>query len=32
LWIKEAKKEDTRMRRVEKMIQMLREKFGFSSL
>lgn len=32
LWIKEAKKEETRNRRIEKMILMLRDKFGFSSL
>ncbi len=32
LWIKEAKKEDTKIKRVEKTIQMLREKFGLSSL
>ncbi|GAB4450721.1 MAG: hypothetical protein OHK0036_09900 [Bacteroidia bacterium] len=32
LWIKEAKKEDTRNRRIEKMILKLRDKFGFSSL
>lgn len=32
LWIKEAKKEETRMRRVEKMIRQLRDKFGMSSL
>lgn len=32
LWIKEAKKEDTRNRRIEKMILKLRDKFGMSSL
>lgn len=32
LWIKEAKKEETRNRRIEKMISALREKFGFTSL
>lgn len=32
LWIKEAKKEETRIRRVEKMIRILRDKFGMSSL
>lgn len=32
LWIKEAKKEETRNRRIEKMIALLREKFGLSSL
>ncbi len=32
LWIKEAKKEETRDRRIEKMIAVLREKFGLSSL
>lgn len=32
LWIKEAKKEETRLKRVEKLIMILREKFGLSSL
>lgn len=32
LWIKEAKKESTREKRIEKMINKLREKFGLSSL
>ena len=32
MWIKEAKKEETKMRRVEKVINQLRDKFGFSSL
>lgn len=32
LWIKEAKKEETRNRRVEKVINQLRDKFGFTSL
>lgn len=30
LWIKEAKKETTRTRRIEKLIEKLRDKFGFS--
>jgi uncharacterized protein YdeI (YjbR/CyaY-like superfamily) len=32
MWIKEAKKEQTKIRRVEKVINQLRDKFGFSSL
>ncbi|MCX7728322.1 MAG: DUF1801 domain-containing protein [Bacteroidia bacterium] len=32
LWIKEAKKEDTKNRRIEKMIIALRDKFGMSHL
>lgn len=32
LWIKEAKKEETKIRRIEKMISILRDKFGMSSL
>lgn len=32
MWIKEAKKEETRYRRIEKMIEKLRDKFGLSSL
>ncbi len=32
LWIKEAKKESTREKRIEQMIVKLREKFGLSSL